>query len=221
MPNRDYQAERREYEFARLSRSDLHPDPYIQFSQWMDQAHTAQVNDPTAMTLATVDSEGRPHSRIVLLKGFDSEGAVFYTHYDSAKGQEISSNPHAALLFFWPELDRQIRLEGRLTKLATARSDAYFQSRPRDSQLAAYISHQSQKIADRDTLENRLSQAKKDLENQPVPRPEHWGGYAMTPIQFEFWQGRPNRLHDRFQYTLGRESNNEEHQAWQISRLSP
>lgn len=217
MPNRDYQAERREYEFASLNRSDLNPDPYIQFSQWMDQAHTATVKDPTAMALSTVDANGRPHSRIVLLKGFDSEGAVFYTHYDSAKGHDISNNPFASLLFFWPELDRQIRVEGILEKLLPEQSDAYFQSRPRDSQLAAYISHQSHKVNDRTTLENNLATAKKTLEGQAVPRPEKWGGYRLKVDGFEFWQGRPNRLHDRFRYEL--DSN--DHQAWQISRLSP
>lgn len=216
MPNRDYRDERREYEFATLNHEQLHLDPFMQFSEWMDQAYQQDIKDPTAMSLATAGNDGQPHNRIVLLKGFSANGFIFYTHYDSDKGHEIAENNKAALLFFWPEMDRQIRIEGHLNKIPVDASDTYFQSRPRDSQLAAYVSKQSQPVPGRKTLEQNMLLASDELSGLPVPRPENWGGYSLTPALFEFWQGRPNRLHDRFRYF-----NSDNNQSWQITRLSP
>ncbi len=240
MPNRDYQAERREYQLAGLRRHQLTEDPYQQFQNWMDEAFKADILDPTAMTLATANKQGQPHARIVLLKSFDREGFVFYTHYSSEKGQDLEENPLASLLFFWPQLDRQIRIEGWIEKISAKQSDDYFHSRPRDSQLSAYISHQGEVVASREDLEQRLQSAQTEFENQTVPRPEHWGGYRLHATWFEFWQGRPNRLHDRFCYAPQTDTTENEistenpkfcqnsqscmglkPQNWQIHRLSP
>lgn len=218
MPNRDYHQERRDYEFARLDRDALDANPFLQFSKWMDDAIEQKTIDPTAMSVATVDQDGQPHSRIVLLKAFDENGFVFYTHYDSDKGHELESNAKTALLFFWPEMDRQIRIEGCVEKLSIAASESYFHSRPRDSQLAAFISKQSQVVANREELEQRLEAAKAQYAEQTVPHPPHWGGYRVIPQRFEFWQGRPNRMHDRFRYD---KTAAETEQAWSIDRLSP
>ena len=217
MPNRDYHSERREYEFATLNHDQLHLDPFVQFSKWMDAAYQQGVKDPTAMSLSTSGEDGQPHSRIVLLKEFSSDGLVFYTHYNSDKGHELAINNKAALLFFWPDLDRQIRIEGTIEKISEQASDSYFHSRPRDSQLAAYSSQQSQAVPGRKTLEQNLELASSELKDQTVPRPQHWGGYRLIAHLFEFWQGRPNRLHDRFRYF--KQDKND--QAWEISRLSP
>lgn len=218
MPNRDYQNERREYQFAHLNREDIHLDPHQQFTEWMDIAHQKNIPDPTAMSLSTVDSKQMPHSRIVLLKGFSHQhGFMFYTHYNSPKGLDISQNPNGALLFYWPELDRQIRIEGTIEPLPAALSDAYFKTRPIDSQLSASISHQSQVVPGRKTLEQNLEIAKAEYEGGAIIRPPHWGGYGLKPNYFEFWQGRESRLHDRFQYVTDPTN----HQAWSISRLSP
>jgi pyridoxamine-phosphate oxidase len=224
MPNRDYQAERREYQFAGLRRQDLSDDPYAQFQKWMDEAFQTDILDPTAMTLATANKKGQPHARVVLLKSFDRDGFVFYTHYDSEKGEDLAENPLASLLFFWPQMDRQIRIEGWTEKVSAEQSDAYFHSRPRDSQLSAYISHQGKPVAGRDELERRMAEAEKRFAGQSIPRPEHWGGYRVHATLFEFWQGRPNRLHDRFLYKpcekIKKNVQNSQ-SCWQIERLSP
>lgn len=215
MPNRDYHQERREYEYTELTRDSLHGNPFEQFNAWMDEAMRAHIMDPTAMSVATVDSQGQPHSRIVLLKEIDETGYVFYSHYDSHKGVEISHNPLAALLFFWPQMDRQIRIEGRLEKVSRQQSEDYFHSRPRDSQIAAASSNQSQAVTGRKTLEQNFALKGEEYQHTDIPCPEHWGGYRLIPTQFEFWQGRANRLHDRFIYFI------DGHQHWDIERLSP
>ena len=223
MPNRDYHQERRDYQFSELNRSALNRNPFAQFSAWMDEAVTQKIMDPTAMSVSTVDAKGQPHSRVVLLKAFETDGFVFYTHYDSAKGEEIEANNKVSLLFFWPEMDRQVRIEGTITKISTEQSERYFQSRPRDSQLSAYISQQSQPVDNRGVLEGNLANASDNFAGDDIPHPPHWGGYKVTPHSFEFWQGRPSRLHDRFKFT---KTNNvhtpqEGIKAWSIDRLAP
>lgn len=216
MPNRDYHHERREYDFDALTLEQMNEDPFKQFSKWMDFAlQQPQIKDATAMSVATVSADGQPHSRVVLLKGFSHDGFVFYTSYDSDKGHQIEANPRAALLFFWPEFDRQIRIEGQLEKLPAEASEIYFHNRPRDSQLAAYISKQSHVVEDRATLETRLAEAAEKFDGQDIPKPDSWGGYRLNAHHFEFWQGRPSRLHDRFRYTMI------DRLSWQIDRLSP
>ncbi|MBN2865189.1 MAG: pyridoxamine 5'-phosphate oxidase [Thiotrichales bacterium] len=216
MPNRDYHQERRDYEFAELNRSALNSNPFAQFSAWMDQAVQQKIMDPTAMSVSTVSANGQPHSRVVLLKAFAEDGFVFYSHYDSAKGMQIETNNQVALLFFWPEMDRQIRIEGTISKIPLEQSEHYFQSRPRDSQLSAYISQQSKAVKNRAELEGNLANATEDFAGEDIPHPPHWGGYKVTPTLFEFWQGRPSRLHDRFQFSQPKNQ-----QAWTIERLAP
>ena len=203
------------HDFAResLDEKDVDANPLKQFGKWFKEAVEAKVNEPNAMSLSTVSEEGRPSSRIVLLRNFDDNGFVFYTNYTSRKGAEIEGNPHAALLFFWPELERQVRGEGLLKKQTEAESDTYFQSRPRESKLGAWTSSQSKTIAGRKALDEAY---KKYSEKFPgdVPRPPHWGGYILQPLLMEFWQGRLSRLHDRILFS--RESD-----GWQVSRLAP
>lgn len=218
MPNRDYHDHRKNYQLGVLGDEFLNADPYELFQQWMDEAFAHQVLEPTAMTLSTVDSQQQPHSRIVLLKAFDKhQGFVFYTHYESAKGRELITSKRAALNFFWPQLERQIRLEGVVEKISAQASDQYFKSRPLDSQISAYISRQSQEVASRAELEQRIAEAQQAFSDKPVPRPHNWGGYSFTPKRFEFWQGRPNRLHDRIQF----QPHFTDPQSWSSSRLSP
>ncbi len=217
MPNRDYHNQRRDYNAPGLSKSQLNPSPFLQFTQWMKEAIASPIQDATAMSLATVDASGQPHNRIVLLKETTSEGFIFYTHYDSDKGHEINQNQRAAMLFFWPELDRQVRIEGTLSKVSPTTSKAYFESRPKDSQLAALSSKQSQPVANRATLEEHFKYNAQMYSDCTVPYPEHWGGYILSPHKFEFWQGRPNRLHDRFIYT----PNHATPAQWDIQRLAP
>jgi pyridoxamine 5'-phosphate oxidase len=206
---------RKDYTLQGLSETDADPNPFKQFQIWFDQALAAQLPEPNAMTLATATSDGKPSARMVLLKNFDERGFVFYTNYKSHKGQELADNPQAALVFWWAELERQVRIEGRVEKVSDQESDEYFHSRPLNSRLGAWVSEQSQAIASREFLELRLQELKTQYENQDVPRPTHWGGFRVIPIVIEFWQGRPSRLHDRLNYRRVDDDN------WLIERLSP
>jgi pyridoxamine 5'-phosphate oxidase len=210
---------RTEYMRETLDESDVAPDPYRQFEHWFAEAVKAQLHEPNAMTLATVDSRGRPAARIVLLKVFDPRGFVFFTNYESRKGRELAANPGAALLFFWPELERQVRIEGLATPIDSAESADYFSGRPRSSQLGAWASPQSEPIGGRAALEARFAamEARYRDESGAVPCPPHWGGYRLAADTVEFWQGRASRLHDRIRYRR-----TEEHPgAWVIDRLAP
>jgi pyridoxamine 5'-phosphate oxidase len=205
---------RQEYARERLDEHDVAHDPIIQFSRWFQEALNSALPEPNAMTLATADGRGHPSARVVLLKGYDERGFVFYTNYDSRKGQDLAVNPNAALLFFWLELERQVRIEGRIEKVSEEESDEYYQIRPLGSRHGAWASPQSRVIPGRDDLEARFEQAIARHGDSPQ-RPNHWGGYRMSPHALEFWQGRPSRLHDRVSYTRvapGR---------WRIERLAP
>lgn len=206
---------RKDYQIQGLSETDVDPNPFKQFQVWFDQALAAQLPEPNAMTIATVTKSGKPRARIVLLKGFDERGFVFYTNYHSHKGQELADNPQAAIAFWWAELERQVRIEGRVLKVSDQESDEYFHSRPFNSRLGAWASEQSQVIENRQVLEQRWQELKTKYENQDIPRPPHWGGFRVIPTEIEFWQGRPSRLHDRLLYTL------KDDDRWQIDRLSP
>jgi pyridoxamine 5'-phosphate oxidase len=205
---------RKDYSTDFLNEETLEKDPFQQFKKWLNLAISSHAPEPNAMTLSTVNPNGRPSSRIVLLRGLDSEGFVFFTNYRSRKGKELLTDPYACLNFFWPSLERQVRIEGTTKKIDTAASDEYFASRPRESQLGAWASEQSNVIKSRAEFESRLKSLEEKYTGKEVPRPEHWGGYCVIPSRFEFWQGRPNRLHDRFQFEL---KNN----IWEIERLSP
>lgn len=229
---------RREYSLTGMRRKDLEADPIVQFRKWFDQASGARASgrvrkffiqlykrlllasgaeslDLTAMTLATVDRQGRPSARVVLLKGVDQRGFLFFTNYESRKGQELAGNPQAALVLYWPDQERQVRIAGEVNKLPSAESDTYFRSRPRGSRLAAWASEQSATVKDRAALEEKWKQMETRYAGQEIPRPPFWGGYLLSPARIEFWQGRPNRLHDRFRYTQQRDK------TWLIERLSP
>ena len=206
---------RREYANHALSEDHADPDPIRQFTSWFDEAVSAQLLDVNAMTLATVSSAGDPAARIVLLKGFDQHGFVFFTNYDSAKGRDLAATPRACLLFFWVELERQVRITGSVTKVATAESDEYFHSRPFESQIGAWASAQSTVVADRVALETRYAELSAQHAGQVVPLPPFWGGYRVKPECIEFWQGRPSRLHDRLLYLRQADG------SWARSRLSP
>ncbi|MBR8534755.1 pyridoxamine 5'-phosphate oxidase [Carboxylicivirga sediminis] len=205
---------RKEYTKGYLQKENLKTSPFQQFNDWLQEALIAQCNEPTAVTLATVDKDLMPNCRIVLLKDVHSDGFVFFTNYNSQKGQELSATNKAALNFFWPELERQVRIRGTIKKVPSLKSDEYFQSRPRESQLGAWASNQSQVVDSSQQLTNQFEQLKKQYEDQSIPRPLHWGGYLLEPISIEFWQGKANRMHDRFQYRL--EDNN-----WIIRQLAP
>ena len=205
---------RKDYTLQSLSESDINPNPVIQFKKWFDQANSAQLPEPNAMTLATARPDGQPSARMVLLKDFDHRGFVFFTNYNSNKGQELAANPQAALVFWWAELERQVRIVGTVEKISPQQSDSYFEMRPPSSRLGAWASNQSEVIVGREILEQQLQEFQSKYENQEIPRPPHWGGYRVIPTAIEFWQGRPSRLHDRFLYT--RRGNH-----WEIQRLSP
>lgn len=199
-----------------LNKADVDPDPIRQFQTWLQDAIAADVHEPTVMTLATATPDGQPSARLVLLKGVDSRGFVFYTNYDSRKGQELAANPRAALVFYWQGLGRSVRVEGTVERVSAEESDTYFASRPLASRLGAIISPQSQVIPSREPLDQGLAEALAAYrDGGDPPRPAGWGGFRVTPTVIEFWQGRPNRLHDRLRYTLTDDG------AWRIDRLAP
>ncbi len=207
---------RRNYARQSLSESDVLPDPIAQFAQWFDEAIQSQLLEPNAMTLATATPDGRPSARIVLLKGYDPEGFVFYTNYESQKGAELAANPQAALLFAWLDLERQVRIEGPVERVSPERSFAYFQSRPKGSQIGAWASPQSKIIADRSVLEQASERLQVEYaDSATLPLPPFWGGYRLQPDRIEFWQGRESRLHDRICYQRSGDG------AWEINRLAP
>jgi pyridoxamine 5'-phosphate oxidase len=229
---------RREYNLAGLRRADLAPDPIVQFRRWFDQATGERASgrlrkffirlykslmlvtgvaptDINAMTLATADREGRPSARVVLLKGVDDRGFIFYTNYESRKGQELLENPNASLVFYWGDQERQVCVAGTVERLPAAESEAYFASRPRGSRLAARASRQSAVVRDRAELEAKMKDLEEEYEGREIPKPANWGGYVLQPERVEFWQGRPSRLHDRFRYTRQTDG------SWVIERLSP
>lgn len=203
--------------YSQATLEQVDPDPLKQLEAWLNAAIQAELVEPQAMTLGTVDAGGRPSSRVVLLRGLGPEGLLFFSNYHSHKGRDLEVNPFACLNFFWGPLERQVRIEGRSEKLSAAESEAYFASRPRESQIASAASPQSQIIGSRAVLEEKIQALETEFPEH-IPRPEHWGGYRLVPDLFEFWQGRPARLHDRFQYRL---EGVQEGRVWQISRLAP
>ena len=206
---------RREYTDAGLDERNVDANPFKQFEQWFQEAINAKIDLPDAMTLATATTDGMPSARIVLLRGHDERGFVFYTDYESQKGKELAANPNAALVFYWRELDRQVRITGQVSKVSRENSNNYFQTRPVDSRLAALASKQSEVISDRKVLEERFKALAAQYQNEDIPLPSDWGGYRLSPNMIEFWSGRPSRLHDRLRYT--RESDD----GWRLERISP
>lgn len=215
LPGMNLEDLRRNYASRSLDLPDLNPSPFAQFDLWMREAIETKVLEPNAMSLATVDLAGQPTNRTVLLKGFDERGLVFYTNYDSQKARDIAANARVALLFPWLPLERQVSVNGRAQKITAAESLKYFLSRPRDSQIGAWASRQSEVITTRSLLEQKFAEMKAKFAAGEIPLPSNWGGYRVVPEMFEFWQGRPNRLHDRFRYT--RQPDN----SWKIERLMP
>ncbi|MDQ5909036.1 MAG: Pyridoxine/pyridoxamine 5-phosphate oxidase [Pseudomonadota bacterium] len=208
---------RQEYALGSLNETDVDPDPIRQFQRWLDEALKAELPEPNAFTLATADRTGRPFARVVLLKDCDVDGFVFYTNYRSDKGRQLAENPHAALVFLWLELERQVRVEGIVSKVSAAESEAYFHTRPRESRLGALASRQSQIVADRQTLDTRFAQlaAQYPEDDDNIPMPNQWGGYRVKPEMLEFWQGRHGRMHDRLRYQRQRDG------GWLLERLEP
>ncbi|MGC4035254.1 MAG: pyridoxamine 5'-phosphate oxidase [Chitinophagaceae bacterium] len=206
---------RKDYSSRSLSEADIATDPVQQFDVWWNEALASQIDEANAMTLATASADGFPSARIVLLKGFDKKGFMFFTNYKSFKGTQMEENPKACLVFFWKELERQVRITGIIQKTSNGVSDAYFKSRPVKSQIGALISPQSQVIENRKWLEEKYATLSAGINENEIQRPDYWGGYLVKPVIIEFWQGRPSRLHDRIQYTL------EENGNWKIERLAP
>ena len=206
---------RRDYQLQSLLEKDVDNNPFNQFNAWWDDALKSDLDEVNAMTLATASATGIPSARIVLLKSVSEEGFVFFTNYNSNKGKELEENPNACLVFFWKELERQIRITGKVKKVSAAESDEYFLSRPEGSRIGAWASPQSQVIASREIIEENITKYAAEFAAENIIRPPHWGGYIVMPEAFEFWQGRPNRLHDRIQYTIIKEGN------WKIERLAP
>jgi len=206
---------RSDYRMKSLLEADVAANPFDQFTCWFDEAVNSEIDEVNAMTLATASSQGIPSARIVLLKGFDQKGFVFFTNYNSQKGKEIAENPFVSLVFFWKELERQVRIDGRIEKIEASESDAYFQSRPVGSRIGAWSSPQSAVITGRSIIENNYLHFEQSFGNNFIPRPSHWGGYKVTPTTIEFWQGRSSRMHDRLLYTL-----NPNH-SWIVERLAP
>lgn len=205
---------RQDYSGQSLDEASIQKDPLKQFEVWFHEAEKAGIPEPNAMTLATAGIDFKPSARIVLLKGIEDGNFIFYTNYNSRKGKELLWNPYATLLFFWNELHRQVRIEGRVEKVSAAQSESYFKSRPVGSQLGAIVSPQSEVIADRNILDERLKQAAIEFTGREIPRPQHWGGYKVIPVNIEFWQGRTNRLHDRLLFTLVGDQ-------WKLERIAP
>jgi pyridoxamine 5'-phosphate oxidase len=210
---------RRDYNLAGLRRSDLDADPIVQFRRWFEQATArlgnAESSDVNAATLSTVDRDGRPSARVVLLKGVDERGFIFFTNYDSRKGREIAGNPNVSLVFYWPDQERQVCIAGAASKVLRAESEAYFKLRPRGSRLAAWASRQSEVIENREVLESQWRELQAKFPDEDVPMPPNWGGFVIVPVRIEFWQGRPSRLHDRFRYLKQSDG------KWLVERLSP
>ena len=205
---------RQEYTYARFSEEDALPDPIEQFRRWFDETISASLHEPNAMIVATATPDGTPSARVVLLKEFDERGFVFHTNYEGRKGRELEANPPCSLLFYWGELQRQVRIEGSASRISEEDSDAYFRSRPRGGHLGAWASQQSQTVESRRKLEERVRDLETEYEGREIPRPPFWGGYRVEPGRMEFWQGRENRLHDRLLYTRSDD-------GWRIARLQP
>lgn len=214
LKNTDLSALRVNYTLKSFSEQDVLPDPFKQFENWLDEAIQSAVNEPNAMVLATVKEDLSPSARVVLLKGFSHEGFVFYTNYESNKSEQISKNNQVALVFCWLELQRQVRIEGTVSRISEDESDQYFHTRPLSSQIGAHASPQSQLVESREELERKYREFEELFMKQPIIRPKNWGGFIVKPISFEFWQGRESRMHDRFLY-------NEINLNWQINRLAP
>jgi len=206
---------RQDYRLHSLNEGEVAADAIEQFTRWWNDAINSEISEVNAMTLATSTKDGKPSARIVLLKGYDEKGFVFYTNYESQKGIELAQNPHAALVFFWKEIERQVRIEGMVEKNSAAESDAYFFSRPEGSRIGAWASPQSQAIENREWLDKEDLKYREIFRAQPIIRPDHWGGYRVQPQRIEFWQGRPSRLHDRLYYTLDQQGH------WSLQRLAP
>ena len=206
---------RRDYSHKSLSENDVDANAISQFGKWWDEAVNSKIDEVNAMTLATASIDALPSARIVLLKEFNERGFVFFTNYESYKAQQLAENPKACLVFFWKELERQVRITGLIEKITTKQSDDYFQSRPESSRIGAWASPQSRVIEGRQWLDEKFNELVKEMEGTSIARPPHWGGYIVKPVVIEFWQGRPSRLHDRIQYTL------EENGEWKIERLAP
>lgn len=206
---------RRDYKFASLSEADVEANPILQFERWWAEAINSEIDEVNAMTLATATPDGIPSARIMLLKGYDNEGFIFFTNYESFKGRTLQENPRACMVFFWKELERQVRITGLIKKLSEEASDEYYHSRPEGSRIGAHASPQSAVIPNREWLETRVEEVIKNFADKGPHRPPHWGGFILQPINVEFWQGRPSRLHDRILYSL------EDEGEWRIERLAP